>query len=431
MDMPKLFKGLGVSPCLFKRMMFVLFDTLVLGELLLWNGYLVYVMVVGLHMNDFGKFYYSALAFLQGGDMYGPNPATLIHVSGGHGMQFWNLNPPHFHIPLLPLSMLQPGFALAIWGAFSIASVILSWILIMRETRLNLEGPWRWRLLLAGALMFAGTGATLVTGQLSFLLLLIVTLLWIEARRGRWTSAGVFLGIAASVKPFLLVFLPYFAFRRRFRAIFACLVLMAFCFAVGILVFGIDVHSKWLHSLDASSAWNWAPMNASIAGIISRAFAPSPPFFPIAVLPRFLKVVWFLAVGLSILLTGMAVVKNPFPSSIDRDFALLLVAALLISPLGWIYYLWLPLGPIAALVAAAWQSRSVSLDARGSRSRKWRNVLIVGSIPALIVPAAGLLYFQPNSLATISLGSSYFWGTLALWGALIVDGHARRNAHPG
>ncbi len=418
-------KGLGVNPRLIKRMMFVLFDTLVLGELLLWNGLLVYQMVVGLHMNDFGKFYYSALAFLHGGDMYGPNPATDIPQVDGHPMQFLNLNPPHFHIPLIPLAMLRPGIAGAIWGVVSLASLMLSWTLIKREVGLNLGGPWGWRLLLAGALMFAGTGATLVTGQLSFLLLLIVTIVWIQARRGKWVKAGALLGIAASVKPFLLIFLPYFALRRRYRAIVACLLLGAACFAVGILVFGTDVHTKWLQSLSASAAWNWAPMNASISGILSRVFAPSPPYSPVAVMPRSLKASWLLVSGLTFLLTMLATAKKTAPSSLDRDFALLLVSALLLSPLGWIYYLWLPLGPMTALVVEAGRSRPVGSASVRAGSVKWRNIFVFAGVPALLVPVAALIRFQPSSWATISLGSSYFWGTLALWCALIFDWRAQ------
>ena len=46
--------------------------------LILWNSALVYNMVVRINMNDFGKFYYSTLAFLEGGEMYGPTPATFI-----------------------------------------------------------------------------------------------------------------------------------------------------------------------------------------------------------------------------------------------------------------------------------------------------------------------------------------------------------------
>ena len=45
--------------------------------LAIWNAVLFYVMLTGRHMNDFGRFYCAARAFLQGQDVYGPTPVLL------------------------------------------------------------------------------------------------------------------------------------------------------------------------------------------------------------------------------------------------------------------------------------------------------------------------------------------------------------------
>lgn len=37
----------------------------------------------------------------------------------------------------------------------------------------------------------------------------------------------------------------------------------------------------------------------------------------------------------------------------------------------------------------------------------------------LVWPVAGTLALQPHSWATATVGSVYFWGTLALWGCLL------------
>ena len=60
-------------------------------------------------MNDFGKFYHSALYFLQGRDLYAASPATLIPVSNAEWRQFTNMNPPHFHLVVLPSLSGGPG----------------------------------------------------------------------------------------------------------------------------------------------------------------------------------------------------------------------------------------------------------------------------------------------------------------------------------
>lgn len=411
----------AVNPRFLRVMIFILFDSIVIGELVLWNAYLVYVMVFGLQMNDFGKFYYSAVAYLRGGEMYGPSPATLFQLDGPNLRHFWNLNPPHFHIPLLGLAWLRPELAIVVWGFVSLACLALSWIVITNETGIDLRSPWRWRLAVVGALLFAGTGATFLTGQLSFPLLLIVTMCWIHARHGRWDRAGIFLGIAVSLKPFLLIIVPYLVLKRRFRAILSCTLAVIACFGAGLLVFGFDVHLSWLRAISASSDWTWASMNASVLGFLSRALDMGPHFTPMVNAPHLVKPFWLIAAGIIFVLTMATTVIRPHTFSLDRDFALLLVAALLISPLGWVYYLWLPLGPVIGLVAASSRYNSKDWIVNNSGKLRWRNGLLLGGMLLLFVP----LYFadpaEPNRWETVLLGSSYFWGTLALWCVMFLD----------
>src|SRR5437870_572685 len=73
---------------------------------IVWDGVLTRTMI-DLHMNDFGKFYYSALAYRAGRDMYAPTAATDIGYGTTLGMQFLNMNPPHFQLLMLPLALLQ------------------------------------------------------------------------------------------------------------------------------------------------------------------------------------------------------------------------------------------------------------------------------------------------------------------------------------
>src|SRR2546425_5040608 len=166
--------GLAQASALF------IFDATVLGGLVVWHALLFYEMAQH-NATDFSQFYYSAVAFLQGQDMYGPSAATLAGVK-----ELRNMNPPHFHLLLLPLALLPAGLALTLWGVAGLLSVLASLRLIVREVGLALT-PWQWRLGVLGLLSFIGTEGVFATGQLSFLLLLPVILAWVEARRGRWT----------------------------------------------------------------------------------------------------------------------------------------------------------------------------------------------------------------------------------------------------
>ena len=107
--------------------------------LLGWNVALVLVMERGIVRSDFGKLHASAQAFLAGRDMYDLGPATLSPVRGMtdqvlHYIPFLNLNPPHFHLILLPLAPLSARWALVVWGIVSLVCLALSLRLIARES---------------------------------------------------------------------------------------------------------------------------------------------------------------------------------------------------------------------------------------------------------------------------------------------------------
>ena len=52
-----------------------------------------------------------------------------------------------------------------------------------------------------------------------------------------------------------------------------------------------------------------------------------------------------------------------------------------------------------------------------------RKLFLVSAIPGLIVPMYFVTLYQPNPLATISIGSIYFWSTLFIWFSLMCDWH--------
>jgi hypothetical protein len=405
---------------LLQSLMILLFDFVII-VLALWNAFLANYMVSKLQMNDFGKFYYSAVAYLMGGDMYGPSPATWIKVTESYARPLWNMNPPHFHIPLLLLALMRPGSAIIFWGIGSLASLVVTWILIRKEIGLKIKTPWHWRIAILGALGFAGTGATFVTGQVTFLLLLLVTMCWLEARHERWSMAGLYIGMAISLKPFMLIFMPYLALRRQFRAVCVSTAVIMLCFGIGLLFFGLDAHMNWLRVVKSSSEWTWASMNASVFGLFTRALAESPYYSPLTIAPQLIRPFGVFAAGLICALTLIATNRNSHACSVDRDFALLLIGSQLISPLGWVYYLWLAFGPIAAVVGL-WRRNKEQISAdRGVGAIRWRNGLFGASMFALFLPLPVLRLFQPDPWASVLVGSSYFWGTFGLWSSLFLD----------
>jgi hypothetical protein len=376
-------------------------------------------MATRMHMNDFGRFYYSARLFLDGQDMYGPSPATPVMVAPNVTHAFLNMNPPHFHLIMLPLAVLSPGQALLVWTLASLLSLGVSLLLIVRELAVRISAARvLWSLL--AMLTFAATGTVVATGQVSLLLLLPVTLAWLAARRGAWARAGAWLGLAMSVKPFLFIFLPYFLLRRYPGAAVTALLVAAGAFVTGMLVFGLASHLAWLSALGATD-WSWAAMNGSILGVLSRTMSESPYFTPLVSAPGLVRPLWLCGAAIAGVLTLAAAWRDDSPEAVDRGFVLVLVGAQLVSPLGWVYYFWLPVGPAAALVADWLRQRRDRTATAGTSAAHWRNVLLWTSLPCLVWPLGLVTAWQPSRLATATLGSVYFWGTVLVWSSVLLD----------
>lgn len=385
--------------------------------LLLWNIDLAMIMIK-LNMNDFGKLYYATLAFLQGSNLYDLNPAMIIPVSPLEMHIFLNLNPPHFHLLILPLAYFTPKTAFILWAAISFSCLLMSLYIIFHEVKVKLN-LWKLMLLIVAILAFAGTSTVVVTGQVSFILMLLFTLFWMNSRHGRWKSAAIYLGLLVAFKLFLIIFLPYLLLQKKWGALFTASGVALACGCVGLLVFGWDSYRLWLHGLGLVD-WHWVAMNSSLQGLFSRLLAASPQFLPACLRPTFIQPLWLAAGGLIGLVTLALTSHDNSKEALDRSLALLLVAAQLISPLGWIYYAWLAFGPLTALWV--YWHEDWPKDREADRSlRRARNVLILFSFLGFLIPYNCLSSLQPNQFITFSLGSAYLWATLTLWTGLCVD----------
>jgi alpha-1,2-mannosyltransferase len=385
-----------------------------LGFLLMWNVNYLRFMRNEMHMNDFGKVYCSARAFLAGEGMYGPDPGQPIPMGIEAQTHLWNLNPPHFHLLVVPFALLSEDHALVFWFLLNFLGLAAACVLVRSELRLTLTKREVFFTLLA-FLAFSGMAMVLVTGQHSFLLLFLLTLAWRSARHGRWTLAGAILGTLIALKLFLALFLPYLLLTGRWRALAAAFGTLAFLFVLGYLIFGGEAYRAWvglLHGID----WEWRAMNASAAGILARTFGRSPNFLPLVEAPGIARGVFpVLAAAFSFVTLG-AILRDNAPGSTDRHFLLLTLCSLLASPLGWTYYLWMALGPLVAFILFLRSATGVS-----RRRARWAFLLVVIGCLGLMVPHTFVELCQPNRFFTVTLGSTYFWSLLALWLAVIVS----------
>jgi hypothetical protein len=307
-----------------------------------------------------------------------------------------NMNPPHFQLALEPLTYFTLPVAAAIFRVLSLVSLCACLWWLARES----AEPWG--AADVGALLaWSPMQSVINLNQLTWVLwpLLIVT--WTCWRRGRWTAGAVAFGIALSFKSFLGLFLIWLALKGQWRALVVSLGVAAAALAIGIAAYGAGVFRAWLDAL-ASVQWSYAVMNASWRGILARSFTVSGSAgAPIADSPAIVTPLFVVGAAAIVVVTFARTRRR----TIDESWPALMAASLLVSPLGWVYYIWwmLPgIKPSRLLVAA----------------------------PLLWVPMVGVLWGQPSPWATISIGSVFFWGLLLAWAYAIGNGIGRVRPLP-
>lgn len=327
--------------------------------------------------SDFEFVYDSAQAFLHGRNLY----VSPITRSGWH-----NMNPPHFIALTAPLAWL------------SIRSALIAWWLITAVAMIACVRMWR-RVLPAGwALAVFALLAASAAGYLNvraanqtWLFAAIVTWAWIAWREDRRGRAAAILGWAASIKLFLLIVLPYLVWRRHWKALGCFLATMVAAVGTGIAIGGSTAYADWLKSL-SDQAWQGQPLSMSLLGGVTRIFDPSSPA-PLVGASWLITPVWLAVTAAISALLWLRLQRE----DVDRDFAALFIAMLLVTPAGWIYYVPLFAGPVAATLA------------RTRPSWPW-----IASVLLLLTPYPFVADASGSPLILMTLGSIYLWGGIGL-----------------
>lgn len=353
---------------------------------------------------DFTIFYYTARMIADGLPMYGTSPARYgLQWAAGH---LGNLNPPHVQVFFQPLAWFSYGGAFVAWTLANLAALGTSLVVVVRSLRIRVTARGA---LAVGALLMAAAPFTViaVTAELTLLLMLPATLAWAAARAGRWRAAGAWLGVCIAWKLFFLLFVPWLLLRRRADAVAAAIVTAAGVTACGLAVAGLDAYRQWLVSLSAVG-WSWLPMNASWHGFVSRLFAGGSSVTPVVVAPGLVTPIGYGGAAVIAAVSLWTASRLDVRGRLDAAWLTLTLGSLLASPLGWVYYV-----PLA--VPALWAT--LSKLPRGEVPGAWL-VLGVAGLAGLYVPFDIASSGQPSAAATLTLTSSYFWATCALWASV-------------
>jgi len=327
---------------------------------------------------DFRAFYDSALAWRL-----------------GHPPPLWvdanltpNLNPPTLSVLLAPLTFLPLIPALVVWTALGLISLVASLRAIHAHRPLTTR-EWIWiGIACLGMVPFLMVWAC---GQLTWVLMYPVTRAWLARTP---TRAGLWLSLPVAIKPPLALMALALPWQIWIVAGAGSLAAAA---AVAVAT-GWAPWLAWL-SLGRQVDWLGTPMNVSFIGNAARlqAFDVSGPTLA-DIHP---------AMSVAIVIGVVAMFAVAIRARGDRRWTLALLWSLFASPLGWIYYLPLGLGPIVS----SWPSRRLAALV----------AVMSLSVPVwLLIPIMSwsIPHWLPGFVAASSL---YTVGALAGWYAWVRD----------
>jgi len=330
---------------------------------------------------------------------------TLYRTADGH---FQFKYPPFAAALYLPLSLLPLSIAKGCWFLLSLGATasifVLAYRLLSPPLAVRVVAP----LVLARYFL-----RELELGQINALLtggLMLMTWLLLKrepdaARPADERKAGALWGLACALKPYALIFLPYFGLKKRFRTLCAGGVVLAATFLLPSAYYGwrgnLVVHEEWIHSLGRSTPPLLASQdNISLMGFFSKWTGQA----------ALSNLLYGTALGLLALYVLILMVRGAAVKQAGRLEAFLLLALIpLVSPLGW-DYTFLAAAPALVLILSHWN--------RYPQAARWLLALDLAVISLSLYDLLGRgLYARFMSLSVITLCFClllYFLGSLRL-----------------
>ena len=321
----------------------------------------------GYVLPDFFQEYASSKNYFDGVDIYNNQSdsiRSLIYANlDEKSLMFeFNAHPPSAVLVSMPLAGLGFNEAMLTWNILSLLAFASGiWLIIA-----NLElpcSPWSFVPIIALSLFFNPLIEQIGQGQLSAIIMALVTGAWAAERCGRPSRAGVLIGFASAIKLFPGFLILYYAWRREWKIVRSAVATLAVVTAVTALILGLDAYVNYVVRVLPNVAWFRAGWNnASLSGFWSRLLDPVPEkaraiylTIPLVYMPALCKAMTLVSslavVGFVAWSTRAGRSHNALPPLRESDysFAMAVTAMLLISPITWEHYFLILAVPLAIL----------------------------------------------------------------------------------
>jgi hypothetical protein len=178
-------------------------------------------------------------------------------------------------------------------------------------------------------------GRELELGQVNAVMVLLLMLMLLHMKRGRDVLAGALLALAAVIKPYPLVFLPWLVLRRKFTVVAVAVAVHLVTAVLPVLRYGVsgslELYHAWYTTLSLSTPSQLGTIdNVSLFGLLAKWFGDNMPG---------LKLIAFGIAAVLYLALLAATVSRPRHEfrATAAEGSVLLIFMPLFSPLGWDY----------------------------------------------------------------------------------------------
>jgi hypothetical protein len=300
----------------------------------------------GSPFGDFDKAYFPA------GRLAITEPARLYDCAHADGLCFVNI--PIVALVFAPVARLPLATAHSVVTMMSVAAVAaIAWGLIV----LTGATGWRRYAVVAAVLMNGPMFYSIRLGNLTHVVLVLLVAAVVALLSKHDVRAGTLLGVCALVKPPLLIWLPYFVLRGRWRAASGMAVSLLIVLAASVGWFGLDLHRVWFDQFVAGSnanavgAYNVQSINGFLVRLTTSGTLLNWQPVGVGTGFRFAQVTLTLLVLWAGLLSGLVVRVPRENAGWLREYSVVLCVMLALSPITWTHYYCFLLIPLAAYVA--------------------------------------------------------------------------------
>jgi hypothetical protein len=292
----------------------------------------LYFSVLNKQMIDFEVNYRAGQRLSEGATLY-PGPL----VDGHYEFKY----PPFAALIYAPLSFLSLTTAKGVWSFLILAASAALLGLSLKLVRMKGQSEHLALSFLSGLVLIRFFLRELQLGQVNVLTLLVLLAMTAalvglknsgSPSRGELAAGGLW-GLALAIKPYSLVFLPYFLLKKKWKALGAGLAILAAAFLLPALFYGfkgnLAVHREWITTFSRSTPRLLTSQdNISLLALLSKWLGQGSAALT----------AWAVFVALLVLLMLLILLRGRgLPRATLLECSTLLLLTPLLSPLGWDY----------------------------------------------------------------------------------------------